>query len=103
MSVLHEGLPRTLFRGQFAPPTFSLALARKDIGLAMELGREFEVAMPVASLAEQIAIEAVSRGWGEMDHTITCRLQEETAGVEVRAPTVDARRAAAFITTHPEA
>ncbi|HSE95343.1 MAG TPA: NAD(P)-dependent oxidoreductase [Methylomirabilota bacterium] len=103
MSVLHEGLPRTLFRGQFAPPTFSLTLARKDIGLAMELGREFGVAMPVASLAEQVAIEALSRGWGELDHTVTCRLQEEAAGVEVRAPAVDPRRAAAFITTHPDA
>jgi 3-hydroxyisobutyrate dehydrogenase len=103
MSVLHEGLPRALFRGQFAPPTFSLTLARKDIGLATELAREFGVPLPVSSLAEQVAIEALNRGWGEMDHTVTCRLQEEAAGVEVRAPAVDVRRAAAFITTHPDA
>jgi 3-hydroxyisobutyrate dehydrogenase len=103
MHVLHEGLPRTMFRGQFDPPGFSLALARKDIGLAMELGREYDVPMPVASLAEQIAIEAMNRGWADLDHTVTVRLQEEAAGTEVRATGVDLARAAAFITTHPAA
>lgn len=103
MHVLHEGLPRAMFRGQFDPPSFSLALARKDIGLAMELGREYEVPMPLASLVEQIAIEAMGRGWADLDHTVTVRLQEEAGGVEVRAPTVDLARAAAFITTHPDA
>lgn len=103
MHVLHEGLPRTLFRGRFDPPMFSLALARKDIGLATELGREYEVPMPVASLAEQIAIEALNRGWGDRDNNVTVLLQEEAAGVQVRAPQVDPVRAAAFITTHPDA
>ena len=103
MHVLHEGLPRTLFRGRFEPAMFSLALARKDIGLAIELGREYDVPMPVAVLAEQIAIEALNRGWGEMDASVTVRLQEEAAAVEVRAPRVDPARAARFITTHPDA
>ena len=103
MHVLHEGLPRTLFRDHYDPPMFSLALARKDIGLAMELGREFGVPMPVASLAEQIAIEALNRGWAGLDATVTCRLQEEAAGVEVRAPEIDVKRAGRFITTHPDA
>ena len=30
MHYLHEGLPRTVFRGQYAPPTFSLTLAKGD-------------------------------------------------------------------------
>ncbi len=102
MHLLHEALPRTVFRGQFEPPTFSLALARKDIALATELGREYDVPMPVANLAEQIAVEAMNRGWGDLDLNVVFRLQEEAAGVEVRAPHVDAARAAAFITTHPE-
>ena len=103
MSSLHEGMPRTVFRGTFEPPSFLLSLARKDISLATELGREFDVPMPVANLAEQMAIESLNRGWGDMDSSITFLLQEEAAGVEVRAPQVDVERAARFISTHPEA
>ena len=103
MNVLHEGVVRTLFRGEYEPPSFALELARKDIGLATDLGREFNVPMPVANLAEQIAIEAMNRGWGGMDSSVTIRLQEEQSGVEVRAPHVDPAKSARFITTHPEA
>ena len=92
MNILHEGVARTLFRGEFEPPSFALELARKDIGLATDLGREFNVPMPVANLAEQIAIEAMNRGWGGHDSSVTFRLQEETSCVEVRAPHVDPAR-----------
>ena len=102
MNVLHEGVVRTLFRGEYEPPSFALELARKDIGLATDLGREFNVPMPVANLAEQIAIEAMNRGWGGMDSSVTIRLQEEQSGVEVRAPHVDPAKSARFITTHPD-
>jgi 3-hydroxyisobutyrate dehydrogenase len=64
MSGLHEGLPRTVFRGKFEPASFALALSRKDIALATELGRESHVPMLVANIAGQIAIQAMSRGWG---------------------------------------
>jgi 3-hydroxyisobutyrate dehydrogenase-like beta-hydroxyacid dehydrogenase len=102
MHSLHEGLPRTVFRGEFEPASFSLSLSRKDIALATELGREFNVPMPVANLAEQIAIEAFNRGWGDKDSSITFLLQEEAAGVQVRAPHIDPGRAGRFITTHPD-
>lgn len=103
MSGLHEGIARTVFRGQFEPASFALALSRKDIGLATELGKEFNVPMPVANLAEQIAIQGMNRGWGDKDSSVTFLLQEEVAGVEVRAPHVDPAKAARFITTHPDA
>ena len=103
MNVLHEGIVRTVFRGEFEPASFALALARKDVGLATDLGREFNVPLPVANLAEQIAIEAMNRGWGDRDSSVTFLLQEEQASVEVRAPQVDPARAARFITTNPDA
>ena len=102
MSVLHEGVARTVFRGKFEPPSFALSLSRKDIGLATELGKEFNVPMPVANLAEQIAIQGINRGWGDRDSSVTFLLQEEQAGAEVRAPHVDPDKAARFITTHPD-
>ena len=103
MSGLHEGIARTVFTGEFDPPSFALELSRKDIGLATDLGREFNVPMPVANLAEQIAIQGMNRGWGGRDSSVTFLLQEEQAGVEVRAGGVDPVRAGRFITTHPEA
>src|SRR5262249_41671124 len=103
MLYLHEGIPKTVFRGEYDPPTFALTLARKDIGLATELAREFDVPMPLTNLAEQIAIEAMNRGWGGLDNNVVFRLQEEAAGVVVRAPGVDPAHAARFITTHPDA
>ena len=102
MSGLHEGIARTVFPGEFDPASFALNLSRKDVGLATDLGREFNVPMPVANLVEQIAIEGMNRGWGERDSSVTFLLQEEQAGVEVRASGVDPAQAGRFISTHPE-
>jgi len=102
MSGLHEGLPRSVFRGTFELASCALALSRKDIALATELGREYHVPMPVANLAEPIVIEAMNRGWDNKDSRVTFRLQEEAAGVQVRPPAVDPERAATFISTHPQ-
>ena len=102
MNTLHEGMPKTVFRGQFDPPSFALELARKDIGLATELAKEYGVPLTVAALAEQIAIQGMNRGWGNRDNNVTFLLQEEAAGVEVRAPQVDPEKSGRFITTHPD-
>ena len=102
MRILHEGLVRTMFRGEFDPASFALELAHKDISLATELAREYSVPMPMATLAEQVAMQAINRGWKDRDSSVTVLLQEEQAGVEVRAPHIDPASAARFISTHPE-
>ena len=89
MRVLHEGLVRTMFRGEFEPASFALNLAYKDISLATELAREYDVPMPMTTLAEQIALQAMNRGWAEKDSSVTVLLQEEQSNVEVRAPHID--------------
>ena len=58
--------------------------------------------MPMSTLAEQIAMQAMNRGWAEQDSSVTVRLQEEQSEVEVRAPHIDPVRAGRFITTHPD-
>ncbi len=102
MRVLHEGLVRTMFRGEYEPASFALNLAFKDITLATELAREYNVPMPMSTLAEQIAMQAMNRGWADQDSSVTVRLQEEQAQVEVRAPHLDPVQAGRFITTHPD-
>ena len=79
-----EGLAEHLLPGRFDPPDFALRLARKDVDLAVSVGREFEVPMRLANLTLQEMTEAVNRGWGDRDSRIAMLLQEERAGVEVR-------------------
>ena len=86
MLTLHEGLPKTLFQGQLEPPSFALELARKDVGLATQLGREVNAPMPFSNLAEQYLIEALNRGWGGLDSNVVLTLLEERAGVQLRFP-----------------
>ncbi len=78
-------LPATYLRGDF-DPRFSLALAKKDLGLAIDLARATETPMRFAALCEQELIEAIGRGWADRDASIALTLQEERAGVTVRLP-----------------
>jgi 3-hydroxyisobutyrate dehydrogenase len=78
-------LPATYLKGDFAP-RFSLALARKDLGLALDLAHETGTPMRFAALCEQELTEAASRGWSDRDASIALTLQEERAGVTVRLP-----------------
>jgi 3-hydroxyisobutyrate dehydrogenase-like beta-hydroxyacid dehydrogenase len=80
-----EGLAEHLLPGKFDPPDFALRLARKDVDLAVGVGREFDVPMRLANLALQELTEAMNRGWGSRDSRVAMLLQEERAGVEVRA------------------
>ena len=79
-----EGLAEHLLPGNFDPPDFALRLARKDVDLAVAVGREFEVPMRLANLALMEMTEAMNRGWGDRDSRVAMLLQEERAGVEVR-------------------
>jgi len=76
-------LPATYLRGDF-DPRFSLALAKKDLGLALDLARATETPMRFAALCEQELIEAIGRGWADRDASIFLTLQEERANVQVR-------------------
>jgi 3-hydroxyisobutyrate dehydrogenase len=103
MHVLHYQVPQTVFRGTFETDTFPLKLLRKDVALATDLGRQLNVPLPVTSIAEQILIEAVNRGWGDKAaYTVTFLLQEEAAQVRIRARGVDPNSAAKYISTHPD-
>ena len=90
--MLSQMLPNVVFKGDFDTVRFALKLARKDVGLATELAREFDVPMPVTAVAEQIQVEALARGWGDKDSLAPWMLQEEAAGVQVRSTKEGAQR-----------
>src|SRR5438876_3084629 len=83
--ILSHMIPDVVLKGDFDNVRFALKLARKDVGLATALAREYDVPMPIAAVGEQIMVEAMARGWGERDSTSPWQLQEEKAGVKVRA------------------
>jgi 3-hydroxyisobutyrate dehydrogenase len=81
-----DGLTQQFLPGQFDPPAFALRLARKDVTLAVEVGKEFDVPMRLANLTLAELTEAINRGWGQRDSRVAMLLQEERAGVDVRVP-----------------
>ena len=85
MMSLKVRLPATWLRGNFEP-RFSLKLARKDLGLALDLARATNTPMRLAAICEQEMAEAVARGWADRDASIFLTLQEERSGVQVRLP-----------------
>ena len=72
--------------GRFDPPDFALNLARKDVALACEVGREFDVPMRLSHLTLAEMTEAINKANGARDSRTLMLLQEERAGVEVRVP-----------------
>ena len=81
-----DRLPDFYFAGKFDPPSFALALAHKDMKLAMDLARENGVPLRMGETAFAELEEAMRRGWGGRDCRAAMTLQEERAGVTVRVP-----------------
>jgi 3-hydroxyisobutyrate dehydrogenase len=66
------------------PPAFSLKLAHKDVTLATDLAREFQVPFRIANLVHQDMTEAMNRqGWSDRDSRIFMLLQEERSHVNI--------------------
>jgi 3-hydroxyisobutyrate dehydrogenase len=78
-------LPRVIFKGSFDRAFFALKLARKDLGLATEVAREFEVPMAIAATVEQDLIGGLVSGLGDKDASAAFTLQEARAGIKVRS------------------
>ena len=76
-------MPETLFKGEFTA-RFALKLAHKDFGLAQELSSQHGVPTRIIDLCKAELLEAMNRGWGDFDRTISSTLQEERANVKLR-------------------
>ncbi len=76
-------LPETLFKGDFSA-RFALKLAHKDFRLAGELAGRYGVPTRIVDLCQAELLEAMNRGWGDYDRTVSSTLQEERANVKLR-------------------
>jgi 3-hydroxyisobutyrate dehydrogenase-like beta-hydroxyacid dehydrogenase len=79
-----DTLQRNFLPARFDPPDFALELARKDVALACEVGREFEVPMKLSHTVLAEMTEAMNRGWQRRDSRVAMALQTERAGVDIK-------------------
>jgi 3-hydroxyisobutyrate dehydrogenase-like beta-hydroxyacid dehydrogenase len=76
--------PGTVFRGNFEPG-FKIALAYKDINLALALGQENGVPLPVGEAVRQDLENAIAAGFPDKGVDAVILPLENTAGVKVRS------------------
>ena len=69
--------------GDFAP-YFSIALSRKDLGLALDMAAQLGVPMPAAGAIKQVYEAARAAGLGGEDMAAVTKLYEAWADVAVR-------------------
>jgi len=80
--MLEQWQPRTLFREQFEDG-FALELLRKDLGIALEMGRELEVPLHEAGLAYQLFTQAKGLGYGREDFSAVSKLYQQAANINI--------------------
>ena len=76
--------PTGLFKGNFTPG-FTVNLGRKDLTLGLQLAEDFGVPVQFGPMALNEYAESANRDRGLMDTGSVALLQEERAGVEIRA------------------
>ena len=64
----------------------SLDLSCKDLGFATQLGREFDVPLPIASLVEQLNQHARDEFGGSAGSPMVAKLIEHACATALRAP-----------------
>ena len=75
--------PQTVFQGNFEPG-FKLSLGCKDIGLALQLGREYGVPLFVGAAVEQTLLEAKAAGFEDKSVPSVGLYLEKLIGIQVR-------------------
>jgi len=73
-----------VLRGNFEPG-FMAKLQYKDLGIALEAGKAFEVPQPVTAMVTEFYKAIVAAGRGDWDTSALVTLTEDLAGVEIRS------------------
>jgi 3-hydroxyisobutyrate dehydrogenase-like beta-hydroxyacid dehydrogenase len=89
-SFVHETESQVILNGSY-DIGFTMDLACKDAGFAMEIGRRLGVPLKLAGLMEQTFIEGRARYGGGAWSSMIVKLLEDATGAELRAPGFPAR------------
>ena len=71
-----------LLKDAFAPG-FMLDLMKKDMGIAVDLGKALNVPVPIGAAAYQMYAAASSLGEGQSDFSAVCKAMERLTGIRI--------------------
>ena len=89
-SFVHETESQVILNGSY-DIGFTMDLACKDAGFALEFGRRFGVPLRLAAVMEQTFIEGRAKYGGDAWSSMIVKLLEDSVGTELRAPGFPAR------------
>jgi 3-hydroxyisobutyrate dehydrogenase len=89
-SFVHETESQVILNGSY-DIGFTMDLACKDAGFAVEFGRRFGVPLRLAGVMEQTFIEGRAKYGGSAWSSMIVKLLEDAVGTELRAPGFPAR------------
>jgi 3-hydroxyisobutyrate dehydrogenase len=89
-SFVHETESQVILNGSY-DMGFTMDLACKDAGFALEFGRRFGVPLRLASVMEQTFIEGRAKYGGSAWSSMIVKLLEDSVGTPLRAPGFPAR------------
>ena len=89
-SFVHETESQVILNGSY-DIGFTMDLACKDAGFALEFGRRFGVPLRLAGVMEQIFIEGRAKYGGSAWSSMIVKLLEDAVGTPLRAPGFPAR------------
>ncbi len=84
-SFVHETESQLILNGSYNIG-FTMDLALKDLGFAMQMGREFGVPLDVAGLVEQTFVRSKAQYGGGAWSSQVVKLLEDAVGTDLRAP-----------------
>ena len=83
--MIEHRIPKTVLGGKYDPPSFSMDLMKKDVGLYLKTAEAMKIPSVITSVAYQIYTAGQSSGKGQKDHTAVVQVMEEMAGKKVVA------------------
>lgn len=93
LDVIKEGTARCWMLDNRAPlmlqrdfkPRFRSRFHYKDLGISLDLAKDFNVPLPVTALVHELFGALKAKGRGDLDHCAIITLIEDMAGIEVKA------------------
>jgi 2-hydroxy-3-oxopropionate reductase len=83
-AVLNFKAPMVIARN--FQPGFRIRLHQKDLRNALAAAEAMNVSLPITSLVQEMLVELMKDGMGELDHSAIVRYLEQLAHVEVKKP-----------------
>lgn len=81
--MIEHRIPKTVLHEKYEPPSFSMDLMKKDMGLYLKTAEAMKIPSIITSAAYQIYTAGQSSGKGQKDHTAVVQVIEEMAGKKV--------------------